>query len=101
MTQGSLKYALKKASIAAKLSKTISPHTLRHTFATHLIRRGADEREVQLLLGHSSLVSTSIYLNFSTKELKEIYTKFHPLENELYFDVAAKESYIFEWTKGL
>ena len=82
-----------------KIEKQISPHVIRHSFATHLINSGADIREVQLLLGHTSLDSTQIYLNFSTAQLKEVYRKFHPLENELYFDVISRESHIFEWKK--
>lgn len=74
-----------------------SPHTVRHTFATHLIKAGADIREVQLLLGHSSIKSTEVYLNLSTAHLKEAYEKYHPLENELYFDAYEREKYILEW----
>lgn len=82
-----------------KIEKQVSPHVIRHSFATHLINSGADIREVQLLLGHTSIDSTQIYLNFSTSQLKEVYRKFHPLENELYFDAISRESHIFEWKK--
>jgi site-specific recombinase XerD len=77
--------------------RKLSPHVLRHTFATHLIEAGADIREVQLLLGHRSIKATEIYLNFTTAHLKEVYEKNHPLENELYFDVNEREKYIFDW----
>ena len=97
MRQASLMVFMRKIAEKSGIGKQVSPHVLRHSFATHLIRRGADEREVQLLLGHTSLSTTSVYLNFSTKDLKDIYQKYHPLENELYFDVRAKESYIFDW----
>ena len=75
----------------------------RHTFATHLLNNGADIREVQLLLGHSSLKATEIYLNLTTNHLKDVYIKFHPLENELYFDVYGREGYIFKegFKKGI
>jgi integrase/recombinase XerD len=74
-------------------------HVLRHTYATHLIEAGADIREVQLLLGHKSIDATEIYLNFTTAHLKDVYEKFHPLENELFFDAVARESYILDWKK--
>ena len=70
---------------------------IRHSFATHLINGGADIREVQLLLGHASISSTEIYVNLASSRLKEVYEKYHPLENELFFDVKARESYILEW----
>jgi site-specific recombinase XerD len=76
--------------------KKFCPHAVRHTFATHLIQAGADIREVQLLLGHASIQATEIYLNLSTTHLKEVYGKYHPLENELFFDVKSRESYLFD-----
>jgi len=79
------------------IKKHVTPHVMRHSFATHLINAGADIREVQLLLGHASISSTEIYINLASSRLKEVYEKYHPLENELFFDVKAREAYIFDW----
>lgn len=78
LTERSVERIIKKYSIIAGINKKVTPHTLRHTFATHLLDRGADLRFVQELLGHERITTTQVYTHLTIEKLKELYNKFHP-----------------------
>jgi len=69
---------IKDLAVKINLKKTISPHTFRHSFATHLLENGADLRSIQLMLGHESITTTEIYVHLDRRHLTEVMNAFHP-----------------------
>jgi integrase/recombinase XerD len=74
---------IKDLAVKVNLNKKISPHTFRHSYATHLLENGADLRSIQLLLGHESITTTEIYVHLDRSHLTQIMNNYHPRKERL------------------
>jgi integrase/recombinase XerD len=81
LTRAMIFTIIKNLAVSIDLKKTISPHTFRHSFATHLLENGADLRSIQLMLGHESITTTEIYMHLDRKHLNQIMQTYHPRNN--------------------
>lgn len=78
LTRAMIFTIIKNLAVKINLYKTISPHTFRHSFATHLLENGADLRSIQLMLGHESITTTEVYMHLDRKFLSEVLNNYHP-----------------------
>jgi integrase/recombinase XerD len=78
LTRNMIFIIIKELGLIIELNKKISPHTFRHSYATHLLQNGADIRSIQLLLGHESIATTEIYTHINNQQLKDTILKYHP-----------------------
>lgn len=78
LTRAMIFTIIKQLAVKAGIKKTISPHTFRHSFATHLLQNGADLRSIQQMLGHQSITTTEIYTHIDRSQLSEVLEKYHP-----------------------
>ncbi|WP_053992432.1 site-specific tyrosine recombinase XerD [Mangrovimonas sp. TPBH4] len=82
LTRAMIFTIIKQLAVKIDLNKSISPHTFRHSFATHLLENGADLRSIQMMLGHESITTTEIYMHLDRSHLKEVLMKYHPRKSE-------------------
>ncbi len=82
LTRAMIFTIIKDLAVKAGIQKTISPHTFRHSFATHLLQNGADLRSIQQMLGHESITTTEIYMHIDRSQLSDVLHKYHPRSTE-------------------
>ena len=81
LTRAMIFTIIKQLAVKTDLSKNISPHTFRHSFATHLLENGADLRAIQQMLGHESITTTEVYMHLDRSHLAEVVNKYHPRQD--------------------